>query len=438
MGTTIQRRDNTTRETPPPPVRDGDGTRPAGSEILDEVPGDLGVVLWLALRRVNGWVLARQRRSRTDGDPAAATDDRATDAEPFAMREAPERPALNAAGEEAPELWDALRTFVLLCEMPDLVRPEQFRDACGEVWKWAEDGDRIQTAAYFAEAAAYLDPLSPEWANEAGRSCRRAALYSRAAMWFHRAFGLGLRVKNRRQCTLALLRFGVLLHQLGAYDEAETYLLKTKRRAVGSGQRSEVAAAHHELLLVSAEARSYGEGESHAFDALWFYPRHHERLPILVYDVTYLFCEKHLYSHALSLVQPVLSRVSSPSIQALIWGNAARAFAATGRRERYSEAVERATELGNRYQENASGAFTMAAVGAWMAGDLDRAERLAVAGRDIGARRKERIAIRRADEVLSGLEERLPSPREAEGSGQLRIEQLSRECLARLRIWRSR
>lgn len=447
---TFAKRDNRSRITPPPPIRTWDGTQPECADVLNDVPGDLGVLLWIGLRRVHLWLRLRDECEPTALEPAAetaateltdpppATDSKSKPSAPSLVPVQEEHSDLNAAIQHAPPLRDALHTFALLNQAPDLVRESQLVEACEHVSRWADQNEKLVTATYFAEAAAYLDRSDPARANEAGRLCRRAALDFRAAMWLYRAFGLGVQTKKRTQCTIALLRYGILLHHLCAYDEAEKYLEKAKRRAIRAGQRREAAAAHHELLGLAAEARSIENGERHVMEALWLYPRNHERLPLLVYDFTYLLCEKYLYSYAASLIPAVIERVRSPALQALVWGNAARAYAATGRRLQYKEAVEQAQELATKYHENASGALTMAAVAAWISQDLERATAMALRGREVAEIRKERVAIRRATEVLNGIQNGLPAPREADAPEASHIELVCRQCLARLRKWKPR
>jgi tetratricopeptide (TPR) repeat protein len=447
------RRDNRTRETPPPPIRDGDGTQPAGSEILVEVPGDLGVILWLAIRRVHNRLRVRRPRAaaasgdavveagREDGSgptPPAGSEQRqhpllrCGDGEPL-VRRPREHCSVGAAAGQVPELGDAIRTFVLAYEVPGQVPAARLAEACGQVWHWADAADRLQTAAHFAEAAAYLDEQSARWANEAGRACRRAAMDVRAAMWFYRGLGLGVRTRQPAQCTVALFRYGVLLHHLGEYDAAEKYLMKAKRRALGGGQRREAAAAHHHLLGVAAEARPYEVGERNMIDALWLYPRNDERRVYLVHDYAYLLCEKRLYSYAAPLVREVIPCVPKPLWQPLLWGNAARAFAGIGLREEYLNARQQALSFAGDHAENASGALTMTAVAAWLMGDLVEAEELASRGLEIARTRKERIAVRRATSVLSGLATRAPGPRHADPPGAHQIELITRQCIALLR-----
>jgi tetratricopeptide (TPR) repeat protein len=432
--------DNRSRVTPPPPLRSWDGQRPEGAEVFYEVDGDLGVLLWSGLRRVHSWIAARDEKERPNISPLEIADapvERVDDSGPRAVPEV-EHPLFAAARDQAPELSDALRVFDLLYRATDLLLDTQLVKACEEVWMWAEGKELLGTAAYFAEAEAYIDSESPARANEAGRLCRRAALNFRAAMWFYRAHGLGVRSRTRTQCTIALLRYGVLQHRIGSYDEAELYLIRAKRRALRAGQRREAAFAHHELLGLAAEARSYEYGEQHFLEALWLYPRNHERLPYLAYDFTYLLCEKRLYSFAVSLIPLVLPRIRSPAVLALVWGNAARAYAAAGRREEYREAVDRAVELASMHQENASGALTMAAVAAWIANDLDQAESMATRGHKAAAARKELVALRRAADLLHGISTGLSAPMEVEAPIAHQVGVACRQCAARLRKWKPR
>lgn len=326
---------------PAPPMRHGDGREVTGIDVLRDVHGDLGLMLWLALRRVE---------ARVTGDPAAY--------DPNVTRpERPERERLLAASAEAIELVGALGTFALLYQLPTLVETRELMRACLQVHDWASERHLLHTAALFAEAAAYVDQDDPVAANAAARACRRAALNERSSIWYSRAFRLAVRKRSRRESIRALLGFGNLMYQMGRHEEARPVLETAARRAEHFGRRRQAAEAQHDLLAIASEAGTYASAERHVREALRLYPSSHPRLPYLVHDFGYLLSQYRLFSAALPLFQAVLPLISAPADRVLVWASIARASAGAGQRARAAEATEHSLRLVALYEEHAAACF---------------------------------------------------------------------------------
>lgn len=211
--------------------------------------------------------------------------------------------------------------FALLIRAPGLVEPRQIAEACHQTREWAEERSMLEAAMLFAEAAALTEPEDPGYANTAGRLCRRAAYDERSTTWYHRAFGLAVRMRERTETIRALLGYGGLMYHLGRHSDARRYYERAVRVAVHTGRHRQAAEAKHDMVLIAAEAETYHEGERHARQALQYYPVHHPRISYLVHDVAFLFVRNRLYSSALPLLRSV--RRHSPCQENKLWCGAA-------------------------------------------------------------------------------------------------------------------
>lgn len=445
---------------PPPPIRLGDGRVPEAFDVIQEVGGDLAVFLWVTLRRLSAAVQQRlrservgykrrldeayARRKRRDGADIpeavspASQESEATTEEPLAHRPRFVPCDLQWAGPDPvpAELREALEALASMPRAPDPFEGSEVAGACAAIQRWADLRGYLQTAAYFAEGAAYVDSEDPFRANEAGRVCRRANLDARAHLWFFRAYGLAVRLKSHGEATQALLGQAALMYHLGEHKNMRRFLGRATRRARRAGQRKQAAYAQHELVLEAAEARSYADGERHVLEALWLYPRSHQRFPAFVHDYGYLLAEKRIYSSALPLLRAALPLIRRPAEAAVVWANISRAAAGSGRLDLYVEAAAKVDQLTVEHTEHAAAASSIVAVAAWLAGDRERAERLARTAHLIAMNRRERYPAERAASVLDGIKQGRPPPIEVAPPVENQIDSLIRQCLSRLRGWK--
>lgn len=388
-------------------------------DVLREIGGEAGLVLWRALRRVEVWL--EQDHGSKLRRPVAD-----------------ERNAILTAGEEAPELIEAMGTFSLMRQAPGVSQSSQVADACKRVAEWAYARHRLRSAALFAEAAAYVAPDEAGSANDAARACRRAALNERASLWFARGFSLAVRSKSRRESIRALLGYGGLLFNLGRHDEARVVLEKASRRAERFGRRRQAAEAQHDLLAIASEAGSYAAGERHFREALRLYPSRHPRLPYLVHDFAYMLSQHRLYAPALPLLRAVVPVLNDPAEQVLVSASVARAAAGAGHLALHREAAERTARLAIVYEEHAAAALSHLAEAAQMLGLWDKAANFAEMAVEVATARGEGEPRERAQRIIDAATRRLPHPGAASPPERNRIDALTRRALGRLRAWRSR
>ena len=180
----------------PPPV-----LRRRESEILNELPNVLGLVLWQDVRHLHLWAEA------LSAGPCAARRDSAVP--PPSSINAwfnPTPPAWVAAKRKEArlmcgELADALGELGQVATAPQSVDRGVVSGACRQVVEWALAQEHTQTAIEFAEAAALVALEDPGIANLAGRVTRNAGEFGRAEVWFNRAIGYGRERNDRIELT---------------------------------------------------------------------------------------------------------------------------------------------------------------------------------------------------------------------------------------------
>jgi hypothetical protein len=394
-------------------------------EILEEVGGTVGLVLWEALSDVRLWTRVEQR-SRM-----------------FRRTSREHRARLGQALAAEPTLAAALRTFAEMVDGPASIAPLRIAEACSEVYAWAEERAALGTAAHFAEAAALvdqaaeiIDEAAAERANVAARSCRRAALNSHSAIWYQRGHGLAVRAGADEQAIRAMLGYGGLMYGLGRYDRARRFLNRAARRARSTRRTRQAAETEHDLLAIASDLRLFGVGEQHALAALREYPIHHPRIPFLVHDVAYFFVANGIYSPAIPLVRASIRAMSRPQDPILAWGTLARAAAGAGRLDVYRRARGTALKLAGQYQEHAPATLRSIAYAAQLAGEWDVAADAARRGFEAATARAERDVARTCRELLAHVTSRQAGLAEVAPPANNHVESLVRDCAIRLRQWK--
>jgi tetratricopeptide (TPR) repeat protein len=213
---------------------------------------------------------------------------------------------------------------------------------------------------------------------------------------------------------------GQLMYELGHLARARRAYYHARSSAKWSGHYAYAGKAHHDLLLVECAVGTYSAGESHARKALELYPRQFPRIPHLAHDFAFLLTCHGAYEDALALLDAALPFFVRSWEKVAILGTIAKAAAATGRRERYAEAVADLLLLGSAAETHSAAALVLAAEGAAMLGDDERARRLAARALELANRRHEREPLRRARQVLDGGGARRVAPPRPEQVAPLR------------------
>lgn len=285
-------------------------------QIFDEVPEALALVLWQGLRHVRAWYQAPASRPAElfHPHPRLAAESRLRDA--------------RAA---APELRAALDGLLAITRSPLTAADRDVAAARAEIARWAEQNGHAQTAILFAEAAAVLAGGDPAFANHAGRLTRNAGEFARADLWFQRAIGLARSADASVEYTRAQLGYGSLWHTLGDVERARKHDNRGSVAAMRQGLEWLAAEAQHDIFALLAEFHLFDQAEVHARRALTWYPKRHERLPLLAADVAYVFICRGQFVPASALLKDVLRVVRIPSQRALIAASYVAAEAGCGR-----------------------------------------------------------------------------------------------------------
>ncbi|MBB4635645.1 tetratricopeptide repeat protein [Longimicrobium terrae] len=378
--------------------RMGDGSKPVGWEIIQVIDGELGVVLWNALRSIYEWVKptpGESERLHLFGGPSAAS-----------------RQRVLAAVGEAPHLAQALQTVSLLREDPGAAGPESIGEACAQISAWAEERSLLEVAGHFAEAGAYADPENPARANAAGRLCRRLGLPERSGAWFRRGRYASHRTKNRAERIRALLGYGALMRSLGRYEEAEAHYLLAAKLAERTRRRKQAAEAHHDLLSIAILLDDLETAEAHVWEALRLYPSRHPYLPVLGHDWAFALILRRFYSHAIPLVELALSRVRVPEFRTLMFSTLARAAAGARQAELHGSAEAQVLQHVSRFPEYAPAALVNLAQAAWLFNAWDRAEEFARRGLEAAQAHSDERYQKDALDLLKNLKVRKAPPSE--------------------------
>jgi tetratricopeptide (TPR) repeat protein len=361
-----------------------------GAEILDEIPGTLGLVLWQRLRDVLLWASI----------PASARADlycesQMADAIPHFMRE--------TGGH--PELTHPLRAVEVLCTNPEMIGTEAIISACLQIGQWATGEGYVAAAVHFAEAAYSLRTEDSGLAFNAGRACRRRAAYERAEAWFSRAIYLARGNKDWISYADALLGWGNMEFQRANFPKARSLYMRAWRTAKKGKVRKLGAAAQHNLLLLAIELRDWEAAGPHARLAYELYPADNERWPYLAHDVALAWMWQGYYDEALPVFLEAFRLFTAPVERLQVWSNIGRTAAALGDSTKFFEAVAFVTARTHNAGEFVAASLINLAEGARSLGLGVQARQLAQQGLEVARRRGEASTVAHAETFLANLGE---------------------------------
>lgn len=412
-------------------------------DASDEDVGDtLAALLWRQLRILRKWAV------QAEAPPSA---------EYASVESASLRELRTVAAAQAPELATAIRIF------GEASRPgiKTLVAACRQVVQWAEDRGWSETAMRYAEAAAELDPENPEFANLAGRVCRRGGQRARAEIWYQRAIALARAKKNAprpqgedgrarartnvREYVSAHLGYSAVLRDSGRFAEALRYIRRAGQTAKRAGMRGKAAEAFHDATFLATLRGDLSRATLYARRALAVYPRHHLRFPAFGHDLALLLLERGMYSHALSLLSTVVVKITAPAERLVVMGTLARAAAGVGYRLRYTEVARRVQEMAPQHLTMEAGAIYNIAEGARLLNDWESAARLAGLAVASGRVNDQPLAVERAERLLRDVAALRPgisplSRHDARGAILRKLAAVARLLLRRWRgpTWRPR
>jgi hypothetical protein len=233
---------------PPAMLRDP-GDRLEGDRILEESPGDLGLLLWRTVRDVTLWAMTpRGTRGSLFADGSADT-----------------RLTLLASVELPDKVAAPVDTLHGMLAVPTRADTEIVSLCCLEVAAWARGAGLPHTAVAFAQAGAVAAPGSGEAALFVGLCARAAGQAVRADTWLRRAVAVARRERNWAPYSSALVELGGLYEERGRMLRAERCYRLAMRAGRRYGARAERMRAAHALFRL---ARQRGDNASAAQFAL--------------------------------------------------------------------------------------------------------------------------------------------------------------------------
>nr|MDQ3556918.1 tetratricopeptide repeat protein [Gemmatimonadota bacterium] len=294
-----------------------------GLGVLQEVPGELGGLLWQALRAVGLWA-AVEPSERAGLFRPRAQEQRLADLLALSLEPALEEPLMALGRVLGP---------------PDGVSAEHVGLACSRIATWAQGRGAQATQTEFSRAAALAHPGDARLALAAGRAIRDQGEYPRAETWYQRAVGLARHAGDWDAYARAYIGLGKVWIARGVYPAARKSLLKAHRAAERHSLHDAAGMALHDLFTVESDCHRDKEAQVYAEAALRTYGPGHRLLPTLAADVGYFWLVRGRFDDAFSVLKAAVPKML-PQQRMDGYSNLARAAAAAGEREVFSIASE--------------------------------------------------------------------------------------------------
>jgi tetratricopeptide (TPR) repeat protein len=388
----------------PPALTHGDDAF-EGLSVLEEVPGEKGLVLWQSLRDALLWGQTR---------PEARSDLFAAGAEPA-------RVAAILASGLPPEAEEPLRTIAHMLGATDTAREENVSLACRQVSLWADERGTMATSLAFAQAAAVVTPGDPATSFAVAKLARRRAENARAETWYRRTIALARQAGDWPTYALAFLGLGTLYVQRGNYPAARRFYTRALRAAGRNSLHDVSGSALHDLFSIAVETGETANAHELARSALEAYGPAHPSLPRLAKDVAAFWTTQGSFSRSLPVLQQLLPLFRRPSDRLLVLADVGRAAGGLGRRDLFQQAWDESWEImhAGGVDDSAARSLLDLAHGAASLGVWERAERAAQASLEIATRRNEGKVRLTAEAVLDSArhhriaEQRIAAPEDA-------------------------
>jgi tetratricopeptide (TPR) repeat protein len=373
----------------PPPLTRGSAESLEGMEILREVPGETGVLLWQAYRNVMFWATAEP------ADRAAL----------FSPNAAQRRLGELLAADLPAAIVDALVAIGRMLGAPDATPGDAIADACRTVAEWADEQEYSATALSFTQAAALASPRNAAFALAVGKLARERNELPRAETWYRHAIMIARQIGDWESYGIAYLSLGNMARQRGNFPGAHRMHIKALRSGKRKGLGPIVGLASHELFVIATETGRSEQAEHYARQAFRAYGATHELLPALAHDIAYYWMEQGHFTRALQVFMALEPLFPDIRQKLLARANVIRAAGAAGDRDLFrkmwNETVKLTREpdalpvVANSLLEMSRGAASL--------GEWDRAEQVAERAVAIASERNEAAVVVRAESVLGSI-----------------------------------
>lgn len=391
----------------PPPLTRGSAETLEGMEILREVPGETGVLLWQAYRNVMFWATAEpQERGRL-----------------FAA-DAGQRRLEDLLSADVPSaILDALVAVGRLLGAPEGSNGATVADACRTIADWAEKEGHDATSLAFTQTAALAAPRSATLALAVGQMSRRRGELARAETWFRHTIMIARQIGEWEAYGRAYVALGNMARDRGNFPLAQRMHIKALRSGKRKGLMPIVGQASHDLFVLATEGGRVEQAEHFARQAFRAYGPDHPHLPALAHDIAYSWLNQGYFARALQVFEALFPLFSDVEHQLVARANIIRSAGGAGDRERFrktwNEAMKLTREPGaarvvaESLLEMARGAASM--------GEWDRAEQVAERAIVVASERNDAASLMRGEGILESIRngrsvERAVAARNARGS----------------------
>lgn len=391
---------------PPPLLRDVGDPGPEGLQVLEEIPSELGALLWKTLRTVLLWGQV------APSDRAGLFDPRVAD-----RRQAE---ILLAVPEGENELGELLSEMCLLIRAPDRADAEAIGLLCMRLAAWAERKGHARTALEFLQAGALACPADPTYPLAIVKVARDLAQYSRAEAWFFRAVGLARQCRDWDTYVRAYLAHGKMMLRRGSFPAARRSVLKALRRSTRQGLVETRAMALHELFVIEDNMGNPEAAQRHAMDAAAAYGPDHPKISLLVHDLACFWLQQGRFVDAFQVVREVVPGIPQ-HLRPIALGSLARAAGGAGEDAAFDQAVRELSR--HATGPGVAEAWVEVARGGLLLGRLNQAGESVRRAEQLARERREGKVRFLAEAVLasiaaekSAMEPRSPTRRESEPS----------------------
>ncbi len=347
--------------TPPPLIRGSESLE--GMDILREVGGETGVLLWQAYRNVMFWATAEPEQR----------------ASLFSAEASRKRLAEVAAARIPQDLAEPLSAIAGLLAAADTTPGETVAGACSAIAQWAEEERNGAAALSFTQAAALALPRSAALALKVGQVARERGEMARGETWFRHAIMISRQVGDWDTYARAYLALGNMAVKRGSFPVAHRMHIKALRAARRKGLPELQGMAAHDLFVVAAETGRQSAAEEYAKAAFRAYGASDQRVPMLAHDVAYMWMEQGYFTRAFAVFQALRPHFTRMRNRIMNVTSSARAAGGMGDRESFRKAWVEASRLAKdpEVRDVIPGAMLDLARGASSLGEWDRAEQAA-------------------------------------------------------------
>jgi tetratricopeptide (TPR) repeat protein len=372
-------------------------------EILREVGGEVGILLWQAYRNVMFWAAAEQgERGRL-----------------FSTEAGSKRQAELAEARISDELAGPLSAIGEMLTAPDSTGGEAVAQACTGIARWAEGQGHLNTALAYTQAASVAAPRNARLALAVGKLARRRNEMARAETWFRHTVMIARQIGDWDSYSRAYIALGNMLVRRGNFPAAHRMHIKALRAARRKGLQQVQGMALHDLFVIATETSRPGNAEEYARQAYRAYGPTHPSVPALAHDVAYFWMNQGHFARALPIFEGVLAHFSDPAVRFVVQAHIARAAGGSGDRttfRRYwTECIRIAKEPFARAV--AADALTELALGASTLNEWDRAEQASSRAIEIAQETGDAKALIRSEAILDAARSGRRIDQAVQGSG---------------------